>query len=103
MADDAEKGCFSPRKRGMSGGKLVYLWVEIAEPQPDNAAPSGVKQSPNQLAAQANSRIMIAWLTVADKTSLWVILAGVDQRYPRNWSFCVWHSWVKQGNLEPAF
>ena len=54
------KGHFSPRNRRLRRGALPLLLVEIAQPQFGDADSVGFERFPNQLAAHANSRIIVA-------------------------------------------
>jgi hypothetical protein len=50
---------FSPRNRCLHSGALSPLPVEIAKPHFGDADSAGFERLPNQLAAHANSRIIV--------------------------------------------
>jgi hypothetical protein len=57
----------TPPSRRLRRGVLPRLFVEIAWPQLGDADPVGLVRLPNQLAANPDSRIIVAWLSVTDE------------------------------------
>ncbi|HEX5397686.1 MAG TPA: hypothetical protein VFY06_01375 [Verrucomicrobiae bacterium] len=54
------KGHFPPRNRRLCGGALPLLFVKIAQAQLGDADSVGFERFPNQLAAHADSSIIVA-------------------------------------------